>query len=206
MDPHALKFGGFHCPLNLHQAADAKLKSSMFHDRSYAPITKIFGSIKNKLPETKKEKLPPFSNSSCAAASALNQPLDLCQAPSASRTGWAGKKPMHAPAMQAQSPRVDSSIDTQRNEGNLVKNLIPLPPKRLECFRCLASGHWARNCTSSIRYRFCVAYRHIEKFCKKKKNQAKSFWRPRRNVEGQALHPLSVSPQPMSFCFPRGKE
>jgi hypothetical protein len=77
MDPHALKFGGFHCPFNLYHDVDAKLKSSMFHDHSCVPITKFFGSIKNKFIEAEKEKLRPFSNPSCSAASAPNQSLDL---------------------------------------------------------------------------------------------------------------------------------
>jgi hypothetical protein len=141
----SLKFGDFHCPIDYHKPSIDYLKPSLIQDHSCISVSKVFGSLKNKLPETSKGN--PISNSNSAHFSSLG--FSKVVAPSSSRTallhqtalpnraGQSGKEPMHASAMQAQDPRVDSSKDTRAHEENLEKDLqftSSVASRSLGCF------------------------------------------------------------------------
>jgi hypothetical protein len=98
---HALKFGDFNCPFDQNQSSI--LKSSFSQDHSCVPISKIFGSIKNKLREVGKENHPPnaISNLCAFAAQAPNHASVLHKAPSTNRMGGIGKKPVNVPTVSS---------------------------------------------------------------------------------------------------------
>ncbi|TVU33893.1 hypothetical protein EJB05_15707, partial [Eragrostis curvula] len=50
-------------------------------------------------------------------------------------------------------------------------------PMADSCYRCLTPGHYARECSSKIRCRYCYNYGHIERVCWKKKRDENRKWK-----------------------------
>jgi hypothetical protein len=177
--PHNVKIGNFICTIA--KAHAPRIAPCLIKEHSSIPVTKVFGSPKNHLHRNnfRSDGAKLLSNLNSTTAQELPRDLSqdsISQASSPNVLGTIPHRPM------ARGPKEGEGAQTTERRGNLGKDLSlnALSFKTFRgCFCFLGYDHWARECQSQIRCRYCFTYGHIERRCRKRIQAFNCCWWPK---------------------------